>query len=360
MPSKKIIIEGTLVFAGAAFFVSALLIPGSVSQIVGGSVLPYLSQSIAPAPPVPSPENVRAVHFSYSSFNPEKAPAILEWISGTDLNGIIFAVKDEVGRVAFFDPETKQYVEDFVYALHARGVYAIARIVVFQDNRLSAKRPDLAIQDSLTGGPWKTYAGAGWMDPTQSEVCEYNVRVAGLAVEAGFDEINFDYIRFPTDGPMSRLKYAYPELAENKDQVIASCLKHAREVLGDRVIISVDVFGMAFVIRDNGIGQDIALMAQYADVISPMAYPSHYPDGFIGLTDPVLYPYEVIAHTLKIGMPWLPEGTIVRPWYQDFDVGAFYGPEEVRAQIQAGKDNGLNTWFLWNARNSYTYEALIE
>lgn len=358
MPKKYIVIESTLVAAGIAFFVSALFMPATVFQVVGGSVEPYLAQTVSPAPHLATPENIRAVHFSYSSFNPGRAPAILEWLASTNLNGIIVAVKDEAGRVAFFHPDTKKYVEDFVADLHAQGIYAIARLTVFQDDRLSEQRPDLAIKNTLTGKPWKTYAGAGWMDPTQSEVCEYNVRVAESAVAAGFDEINFDYIRFPTDGPMKRLAYANEELAENKDQVIASCLKHAREVLGENVIISVDVFGMAFVIKNNGIGQNIALMAEYADIISPMTYPSHYNDGFIGYENPALYPYEVIFHTLNIGMRWLPEGTIVRPWYQDFDLGAFYGPEEIRAQIQAGEDHGLNTWFLWNARNVYTDEAL--
>ncbi len=142
--------------------------------------------------------------------------------------------------------------------------------------------------------------------------------------------------------------------------VIAGCLQYMRNILGDSAILSADVFGMTFISQDVGIGQDIVKMAEHLDVISPMVYPSHYPDGFIGYKDPVLYPYEVVSHTLGMGLPKLPVDVIVRPWYQDFDLGAFYGSPEIHAQIRAGTDHGIETWFLWNARNKYTYEALVE
>ena len=359
-PRKSIIVQGILVLAGIIFFVFAITIFPKHTQITVEFISPFLIQRNYSIPPVSLPENVKAVHFSYSSFGPEKSQKLLNNIADTSINAVIITVKDEIGRVAFFHPETKTEVEDFVTELHVRGLYAIARLSIFQDSRLVERRPHLAIQNTQTGKPWRNYMGAVWADPTQSEVCEYNANIASLALDAGFDEINFDYVRFPTDGPMQYVKYSYPIEKEQMSDIIASCLRYMRDVLGDDAILSADVFGITFINHDVGIGQNIVKMAPYLDVISPMVYPSHYPDGFIGYENPVLYPYEIVYYTLSEGILRLPADIIVRPWYQDFDLGAFYGIPEIRAQIQAGTDQGIDTWFLWNARDVYTYEALVE
>lgn len=318
-------------------------------------------------PKLPGADNVWAVHLPYGFFTSSQRDKVLSDIQGTQLNGVELTVKDEVGRIAFFDREAEKNVADFVTKSHEQGIYTIARVVVFQDARLISRRPELALRNT-NGNVWKTFAGASWVDPTRPEVCEYNATIAKKALAVGFDEINFDYIRFPSDGPMEEIIYSDPKGISDKVGVLESCFAVLRESLGQAATLSIDVFGMTFVLEDIGIGQIIERAAAYFDVIAPMSYPSHYPPNFMGYENPALYPYEVVSATLKKGLSRLAAvnstkqgiagDVIVRPWIQNFDLGAVYDVEKIQAQIKAAGDHGISTWMLWNARGEYTYEAI--
>ena len=310
-------------------------------------------------PARPKADQVKAVHISYAFYNSARYSALLAEIENSEINSIIFEIKDPFGRVLVFDQEARETLASVIDDLHRRGIYSIARMVLFQDPAFVALHPELGIQNYRTGAPWQDYKGIVWADPTSREVWEYNVRIAVLAAELGFDEINFDYIRFPTDGPLNETTYAHLDDFSTKEEVIASFLAFAQDELGGEVVLSIDVFGMTFINDQGSIGQVLTELAPFVDVIAPMPYPSHYPSGFLGYTEPADYPYEVIAYTLERGLVKLAGyEVIIRPWLQDFDLGAVYDENKIRAQIQATNDAALDTWSLWNASNRYTFSAV--
>lgn len=312
-----------------------------------------------PYPTRPEADQVKAVHLSYAFYNSERYEAVLAEIENSEINSIIFEIKDPLGRVLVFDKKARETLATVIDDLHRRGIYTIARMVLFQDPALVASRPELGIQNYRTGAPWQDYKGIVWADPTSREVWEYNVRVVVLAVSLGFDEINFDYIRFPTDGPLDEATYAHLDDFGTREKAIASFLAFVRDEVGDEIMLSIDVFGMTFINDQGVIGQVLTELAPFVDVIAPMPYPSHYPSGFLGYTEPADFPYEIISYTLARGIVKLAGfEVIIRPWLQDFDLGAVYDEEKIRAQIQATNDAALDTWFLWNASNRYTFSAV--
>jgi hypothetical protein len=289
-------------------------------------------------------------------------------LTSAGLNTIELDVKDENGDVAFLRPrvplarrigaahsyyDPRQVVED----VRARGLYLIGRVVVFEDPFLAAGRPDLAIR-TPEGGVWTTSSGLGWANPYDERVWKYNVDVAEAAVKAGFDEIMFDYVRFPTDGDVSRAVFAHRK-AEPKAATIAHFLKYARdrlEPLGAR--ISAAVFGLSAA-RDMGIGQRPRRLARHLDAIYPMVYPSHYGAGEYGLDDPNGLPGITVARSLRdFRRALLGEETLLVPWLQDFSLGQNYTLEDLRAQVLAARDAGSKGFLLWNPAGLYTRRAL--
>ncbi|MDX1608270.1 MAG: putative glycoside hydrolase, partial [Candidatus Spechtbacterales bacterium] len=220
-------------------------------------------------------------------------------------------------------------------------------------------QPDTAIIDARTGAPWADFKGVLWADATNRAAWKYNIEIAKKATNLGFNEINFDYIRFPTDGPTLHARYDNLEEFGSREDTIVEFLKFANEELGENTVISIDVFGMTFIDPQRVIGQNIAKLAPHVDILMPMPYPSHYPDGFRGFANPAEYPYEVMRYTMERGFQKL-EGhdVIVRSWLQDFNLGAFYGPEKIQAQIRAVEEFGMEGWALWNASNRYTWSAV--
>lgn len=322
------------------------------------------------ASPDDEPEFVKGIYLtadSASNIDPH-----LDLIERTELNAVVIDVKDVTGEV--MHPSEVELaneigatrdildLESLVDTLEEHDIYAIARVATFEDDILPIQRPDLAVTDSATGAQWRNYVENTWSNPYNREVWEYNVAVAKEAAEAGFDEIQFDYVRFPSDGPMETLSYP-AEPASGETNAIPEFLEYANEELeptGARV--AADVFGLAAGDGGAGVGQDIRAMAPHLDVINPMAYPSHFPAGSYGLRNPNASPYEVIENAMAdfeedadASNPDLE----IRPWLQDFDYGEPpYGPAEVEAQIQATRDSGEMGWLLWNPSNVYTEEAL--
>jgi hypothetical protein len=247
----------------------------------------------------------------------------------------------------------------------ARGIYTIARIVVFKDNVLAHHRPALAIIDTRTGKPWIDNEKLAWVDPTREQVWDYVIAIAREAAAKGFDEIQFDYVRFPTDGRLSAAKYSRPNNQAIRLETIAAFLAKARRELGPTgVFIGADVFGYtAFNENDTDIGQRIEELAPHLDYLCPMVYPSGYHVGIPGVRKPVENPYEIVKESVRLTRKRSAHTAVqVRPWIQDFRDYAFdkriFGVKEIRAQIKGADDGGGSGWMLWNPRNDYTADAL--
>jgi len=324
---------------------------------------------------LPKPERVKGIYLSSATAgSPERLEALLDLADRTELNAMVIDIKDDDSEPSFVwqssigvgteGAVTIPKIAKMLRTVHARGVYAIARVSVFQDNYLAERRPDLALKRS-DGRLWRDRKGIGWLDPAARDVWTYNLELARAAHSMGFDEIQFDYIRFPSDGSLRTIVYPFWKKEEVKTSVIGGFFAYLDSELRQKGIpISVDLFGLTMRRGDDdlGIGQRLAEALPYVDFISPMVYPSHYSSGYIGLEDPAANPREVIRAAMAAGNSIrneLPDPKAAfRPWLQDFDLGAEYTPEMVRAQIEEAEAGGAEGWLLWNARNVYTEEAL--
>lgn len=324
---------------------------------------------------LPTPDSVRGIYMtSWVASTRDWRASLVKLVEETELNSIVIDVKDYTGKIAFevSDPELQKIgsaekriddVKDFVKSLHEKNIYAIARIAVFQDPYLAKVRPDLAVK-TKTGTVWKDKKGMTWVDPCSKEVWDYTVRIAKETERMGFDELNFDYIRFASDGDMGNIVYHHCVQGVSKADALESFFKYLSENLKElEVPISADLFGMVTTNTDDlNIGQVLEKAEPYFSYICPMVYPSHYPPTYNGFKNPALYPYEVI----KLAMDTASQRLIIatstpdklRPWLQDFDLGATYTAEMVRKEKQAVYDAGLRSWLLWDPSNQYTREAL--
>ncbi len=230
---------------------------------------------------------------------------------------------------------------------------------------LAARRPDLAIQKA-DSSLWIDHHGEIWVDAYNRQVWDYNIAIAREAVELGFSEIQWDYVRFP-DVPRSYQRTAvYPaQSGRNRQQAIRQFIQYAHANLDSlHVPITADVFGITIASRtDVGIGQHWEDMSDVADVLLPMVYPSHFPPGSYGLADPNASPYDIVHLAMEQAVERsasIPDAAAVRPWLQDFTLGPpSYDAPQVRAQIQAVYDAGLKEWILWNPGSRYSSAALV-
>ena len=232
---------------------------------------------------------------------------------------------------------------------------------MFQDPYLAEHRPDIALA-SVNGGLWRDRKGLAWVDPTEQLVWKYNLDLAEAAVGLGFDEINFDYIRFPSDGDVSKIIYADLDKVGGKNSVMGRFYRYVDfRMRFLPALTSADVFGMVLWRTDGlNIGQRLQDAAPHFDYIAPMVYPSHYPTGFEGYDNPAEHPYEIVYKSLVRAGKGLKDGRAeLRPWIQDFDLGADYTPQMIRQEIQASYDAGANSWCVWNASNRYTATAFL-
>jgi len=246
-----------------------------------------------------------------------------------------------------------------------RCVYTIARIVVFKDNPLATTHPELAVIDQRTGQPWRDLEDLAWTDPFSEEVWDYNIAIAIEAATKGFDEIQFDYIRFPSDGEIREAVFSRPNVEKARRSAITRFLKRARSALSPfGVKIGVAVFGYTvWGAGDTGIGQNIEDLARYVDVLSPMLYPSSFHLGIPGYPVAIDHLYELAHQSTKLAVKRIQgTGTVVRPWLQNFRDYAFdrrkFSPQEIRDQMEGVLDAGGKGWMLWNPGVRYTREAL--
>ena len=318
--------------------------------------------------PVAMPEEIRGVHVTMALASLDGKLDEYYDLTSAGLNTVQLDVKDENGEVAFNRPAVplaraaqaaRTYYDPRQAAAdaEARGIYLIGRVVVFEDPILARSRPRLAIQ-RRGGGVWTSSSGLGWTNPYDERVWKYNVDVAAAAVKSGFDEIMFDYVRFPTDGDVESAVFP-KRRKEHRSVTIGRFLEYARgrlEPMGARV--SAAVFGLTAT-RELGIGQRPRRLARHLDVIYPMVYPSHYGPGQYGLDDPDGVPGITVARSLRDFRRALRgRDTMLVPWLQDFSLGHAYSLEDVQAQILAARDANAKGYLLWNPSGVYTDGAL--
>ncbi len=248
----------------------------------------------------------------------------------------------------------------------------IARVHIFaHDNALLEVKPEWYVQNSATGKPWFADFGIAWLDAYNEQVWDYNIQLAVEASQLGFDEIQFDYIRFPSDGDLSDAKFAGPrDWRNNPDEMyntIGRFMERSQKAINDAgAYFGVDVFGYVSWEPQAMIGQNLTVMGKHADYIYPMVYPSHFLFNELGLGNPSLHPFEMVDFSLKAANKQLAGQRVrIRPWLQDFtliwvpqDQIVQYGPKQVRAQIDAAEQNGTDGWALWDSDNDYTLGAL--
>ncbi|MBT3948522.1 hypothetical protein HOF40_00350, partial [Candidatus Parcubacteria bacterium] len=279
----------------------------------------------------PQKREVKGIYLTaYSAGSAKKIDSIIDLIESTELNAIIIDIKDYSGFVLYdsnvelvdelgLDTGRIKDVAELIEKLHEHDIYVIARQTVFQDPILAGRKTEFAIK-SKAGGLWRDRNGLAWVDPTNKEVWNYNVEIAKEAIGFGFDEINFDYVRFPSDGNMSLI--AYTNGNKPKYEVMHDFYHHLNIELSDEpAYISLDLFGFVMERHDGmNIGQRLEDSIDEVDYISPMMYPSHYPSGHLGLANPAANPAIVIDNGMQKGMPYFTSSTKaqVRPWLQAF------------------------------------------
>ncbi|QKS71767.1 putative glycoside hydrolase [Paenalkalicoccus suaedae] len=328
------------------------------------------------------PDAVRGIFVTGHSAGGARFERLLELTDNTALNAMVIDVKDDFGYLTFHPEEGSRFAdishnmisdpEEMMRTLEEHEVYPIARVVVFKDSVLAEARPDLSFTEN--GEVWKNRRGEAFVNPFLEEVWEYNVEIAKMAAEMGFEEIQFDYVRFPEGFERRDEDLGYDsgnytdrpgDNVSRRVDAVTEFVAYAREELAPYdVDVSVDIFGYAATISEApGIGQNFSMISENVDVISSMIYPSHWTPYF-GLDKPDLYPYELVDEYSKVEnevLGALDESPTSRPWLQDFTASYLgsgnylnYGKAEVEAQIQALYDNGIYEFLLWNAGNTYT------
>ena len=324
---------------------------------------------------VETPDPLKAVYMtSWAAGNDRFRKELFDLVDNTEINAVVIDVKDYSGKVSFpvEDPYLKEFkssekripdIKELIAKLHAKGVYVIGRISAFQDSYLVKDHPEWAVK-TKEGGVWQDHKAVKWLDPGAKPVWDYLVAIGRQSYAYGFDELNFDYIRYPSDGDMQNIAYSWSD-GLTRQEVMRSFFLYLREQFsGTEIPLSVDLFGLTTSAEgDLGIGQNLDDALTYFDYVSPMIYPSHFARGFIGYAKPAEHPYEVIKYALDhASARALAASTTpskIRPWLQAFDLGAIYTPAMVRSQIQATNDAGLNSWLLWNAGSVYDKAALV-
>ena len=284
----------------------------------------------------------------------------LEFADRTAVNAFVLDTKDESGSVhwdvpvplareigavrVFFDAESR------LADMKERGIYAISRVVVFQDDPMAKAQPDMAAINSATGGTWQTNGGNRWLDPTDRRSWEYPISLGEAACRVGFDEIQFDYVRFPSDGPIEALQVDGTYDQANRLATIAGFLGEAKERLNALgCAVAADVFAVTMSSTgDEGIGQSPEEISAAVDVISPMIYPTHYANGWLGFAEPNDHPREVVSDSLDDALARVQPSAIIRPWLQT----STYGASEISEELDVARERELG-WMLWSSSSIF-------
>ncbi len=370
---------------------------------------------------VPLPEAVKAIYMtSCVAGTPTFRTKLVELIRATEINSVVIDIKDYSGAISFPPKnESWQYawnnakcgardMPQLIEMLHDNNIFVIGRITVFQDPLYAQSHPELAVLRSDQKTVWTDHKGLSFIDVASKPYWDHMVDLVVDSYNIGFDELNFDYVRYPSDGNMADTYYPQSMAGQYKmdrQANLEAFFKYLNESIDDENKFaemrhentgrasstpwtSVDLFGMTTSNFDDlTIGQVQERAAPYFDFIAPMVYPSHYPKNFLGLGNPNDYPYKIVYHAMKSGVDRMKSdvtpmagflheriGTSTpasykkpvygpdkfRTWIQDFDYGGDYDAADVRAQIQASYDTGVNSWMIWAPSNIYTRAALYD
>jgi len=354
-------VHGTFLKAG-----EELTIPGILDK-------PITEKSVV----VPKDFEVRAIYLTGLMAGSDHGIQIVQRWRAAGGNAVVFDIKDSDGTVniPFEHPllgAHKTYIRDlpkYTHFLHSQGMHAIARIAMFRDERLVVSHPELAVKSRTSGQPWRENGKLVWTDPSRAEVQEYDIALAHAAAEAGADEIQFDYVRFPAEGDQKDASFVFQKSHPEwqRADVIADFLRRAYTSLHPTgVLLSLDVFGIMAWQRPVDLshtGQDIVRMAKYCDVLSPMIYPSH----FFGMDD-IAKPGDAPEHFIGESMDRFEKitqgsGAVIRPWLQAFAWRTkTYSPKYIEVQVLTAKNKGGVGFLFWNANNDYSkpYAAMPE
>ena len=366
----------TIVVLLPSFLESTYSAPLSIGESQVPSVLDVLVTHLE------TPEPIKALYMTACvAGTPSWRESLKNLIETTELNSVVIDVKDYTGVVSFPNDFPKlntnsgcivSDIREFVQILHEADIYVIGRISVFQDPSYTKLFPALAVKKKSDGGVWKDYKGLSFIDVGAQPYWDYIVELSEQSYALGFDELNYDYVRYPSDGNMQDTSYTWTVGTTTKPEMLRSFFEYLHDNLKHTgAKLSVDLFGMTTTVEsDMNIGQILENALPYFDYVSPMVYPSHYPPKWNGFANPAEHPYEVIKIAMGSGVKreqaWNVSNGLatstpskLRPWLQDFNLGATYGPDKVQAQIKATHDVGLTSWMLWNAGNKYTKEALL-
>ena len=332
-------------------------------------------QSFAPRQEIKLvPFSPRALYLSFYGIGDRGLRnAALNLIRETELNALVIDIKGDKGMIPY--PSSIPLAQEvgaqkliiikdmkgMVQSLKENGIYTIARIVTFKDPLLSLKRPDWAVKNSA-GEIWYDREKLTWVDPFVKEAWDYYIQVAIEAAQCGFDEIQFDYVRFPDS---MKVRFSQPNTAENRVRAITGFLMEAKNRLAPyNVFLAADIFGYVhWNYNDTDIGQKLENLSPHLDYLSPMLYPSGFQFGIPGYRNPVAHPHEIVYLTLKKAQERTQLPSVrFRPWLQAFRDYAFdrrhFTAKEINQQITAVEKFGSNGWMLWNPRNVYNGEGL--
>lgn len=391
--------------SSVGFVASAALVVGlaGVATVASGPGVSFTRLDATSTPPVlegkpfvrhvPTPEPMYAIYMTQCAVGTQSLrDALVEFIDSTKLNAVVIDIKDYSGTIAF-KPQSEELLpawqaakcgasdmKEFVELLHDKDIYVIGRITVFQDPFMSKMHPERAVlSKARPGEPWKDHKGLSFIAVNSLEHWHYIVELSKEAYALGFDELNYDYVRWPSDGPMADIVYPSSDRAGELEKFFQYL---QQEIQPTGAKMSVDLFGYTTVLTDDlGIGQQLERALPYFDYVAPMVYPSHYNKGFAGLSNPNSDPYKVVYTSMaeaarraaststpvtalvhsRIGTstPAIYEKPVhsplkLRPWLQDFDYGKDYLAEDILDQTRATYDAGLTSWFFWDPANRYT------
>ncbi len=314
-----------------------------------------------------------AVHAIYIPLGRLSDPAavrdLLRLVAASDLNGVVVDVKGDKGDLAFrprnaVAEEARAFRTDLMDLgellafCREHDIYTVARMVVFKDPVLAKARPEWALRRP-DGSLWLDRSGTAWVNPYLQEVWDYNLALAREVADLGFDEVQLDYIRFPSDGEVGAIDYGRESTRETRIAAIQGFMQAFAKGLEDKpVFTGVDVFGLTVTVHpesDMGIGQRVMDIAPYVDYLCPMVYPSTFAPGNLGVEDPYASPYEVVSLSVQEAVRRVPPGVRVRPWLQHYS----YGPDDLREEMQAAVDAGGWGWMFWNSRANYLYPQVF-
>ena len=315
-----------------------------------------------------TPIHIQALYLSFWGASPDSKTLkkILKMIDDKQINAIVVDIKNENGWTSYktdyevankmdaWGHRTIKNIDNFMALMKAKNVYTIARVVVFKDDLRATYYPQFAIRDSK-GKLYRSKEQMAWINPYKSQSYDYVLSIAADAAKHGFDEINFDYVRFPAD---TSVQYGQVNNQQNRVNAIADFIRTAQIKLRPYgSFVSVDTYGMVcWVTDDTNIGHTVTSLAKYADYLAPMLYPSGFAEGSAGYKNPTAYPYEIIYKSVENIYDRI-DPKRVRPWLQAFKDYAFdrrfYRRDQIQAQIKACKDVNTSGWMFWNPSSKY-------